>query len=148
MTSLDAVYRLILHSWNIKDAAAFAEHFDAGGCVIGFDGSELHGREAIRSELATIFADHDTGRYVGLVREVQELGGDFALLRAVSGVIPAGASQVNPALNAVQSLVARQVGGDWHVVLYQNTPAAWHGRPELVEALTRELDAYSPMSAI
>lgn len=144
MTTVDALYRLILHSWNSKDAAAFSELFAADGCVVGFDGSEISGREAIRQELAGIFADHETGRYVGIVREVRELDTDVAWLRAVSGVIPAGASEPDPALNAVQSLVARRVGGQWLVALYQNTPAAWHGRPEAVVALTRELAAQRP----
>lgn len=140
MTSVDALYRFILACWNSKDGAGFAEQFAADGCVVGFDGSEITGREAIRSELTAVFAEHETGKYVGIVREVREIAADVVMLRAVSGVIPAGASQVDSALNAVQSLVARKVGGQWEVVLYQNTPAAWHGRPEAVEALTRELD--------
>ena len=67
------------------------------------------------------------------------LGDDAALLRAVSGVVPAGDNDLNPKLNAVQSLVARRRNGAWQVVLYQNTPAQYHGRPEAAEALTEEL---------
>jgi hypothetical protein len=40
---------------------------------------------------------------------------------------------------AVQTLVAERCEDEWRVVLYQNTPAQFHGRPELVESLTEEL---------
>jgi hypothetical protein len=54
-------------------------------------------------------------------------------------MVPAGRSDLEPTLNAVQALVAEQREGQWRVVLYQNTPAQFHGRPELVESLTEEL---------
>lgn len=44
-----------------------------------------------------------------------------------------------PERNAHQTLLARKDGDDWRVVLFQNTPAAYDGRPELVEAMTDEL---------
>jgi hypothetical protein len=31
--------------------------------------------------------------------------------------------------------------GQWRIVLFQNTPAQFHGRPSLVEEMTRELQA-------
>ena len=61
------------------------------------------------------------------------------MLRAVAGMVPAGQDDLLPALNAVQSLVAVQREGQWRIALFQNTPAAFHGRPEAVEALTEEL---------
>jgi hypothetical protein len=54
-------------------------------------------------------------------------------------MVPPGKSQVNPETNAIQSLIAQQVGGHWRIQLFQNTPAAFHGRPEAGEALTAEL---------
>jgi len=44
-----------------------------------------------------------------------------------------------PAVNAIQTLVAVCNDGEWRVALFQNTPAAFHGRPELAEALSAEL---------
>jgi len=67
------------------------------------------------------------------------LGVHGALLRAVAGVVPAGQSGLEPKLNAVQALVAEQRKGGWQVILYQNTPAQFHGRPDLAEGLTDEL---------
>jgi hypothetical protein len=42
-------------------------------------------------------------------------------------------------VNAIQTLVAARRDGRWRVELFQNTPAAFHGRPEASEALTAEL---------
>ena len=52
------LYTRLLEGWNGRDAGAFAAPFTSSGSVVGFDGSQLDGREAIRSELARIFADH------------------------------------------------------------------------------------------
>ena len=134
-----ATYRSILAGWNAQDAGAFAAPFADDGEVIGFDGSRVVGRAKIEAEMASIFADHATGRYVGIARSVRQLGPDVAILRAVSGVVPAGADAINPDLNAIQSLVAQRQADGWRVILYQNTPAAFHGRPELADELTAEL---------
>jgi uncharacterized protein (TIGR02246 family) len=135
------LYDAILAGWNAAHAQAFAAPFADDGEVIGFDGSEIAGRSMIAEQMAAIFADHRTGTYVGVVRTVRPLGGDAAVLRAVCGVVPAGTNDLDPALNAIQSLVARRGEGRWQVALYQNTPARLHGRPELAEALTGELRA-------
>ena len=134
-----ALYRQLLASWNRRDAGAFAAAFVEDGTVIGFDGSPVGGRDAIRESNQRIFDHHATGRYVGKVRDVRRLGDGVALLSAVSGVVPAGAADLNPALNALQTLVAVYQDGAWRIAHYQNTPAQFHGRPELVEALTAEL---------
>jgi uncharacterized protein (TIGR02246 family) len=76
---------------------------------------------------------------VGKVRSIRALGSEAAVLRAVAGMVPAGESDLDPKLNTVQSLIAERQGGAWRVVLYQNTPAQFHGRPELSEQLTKEL---------
>ena len=75
------------------------------------------------------------------IREVRRIDSDAALLRAVVGMVPAGQTDLNPAVNAIQSLVAVRRGERWRIVLFQNTPAQFHGRPDLAEALTQELRA-------
>ncbi len=137
--AVHALYRAILAGWNADDADGFASPFAEDGEVVGFDGSEIAGRAQIAEQTAGVFADHATGTYVGIVRGVRRLGDDAALLRAVSGVVPAGEDDLKPELNAIQSLVARRRDEGWQVVLYHNTPAQFHGRPELAEALTEEL---------
>jgi len=64
---------------------------------------------------------------------------DVAILRAVVGMVPPGQSDINPAVNTVQSLVAKKQDDRWRIALFQNTPAQFHGRPELVQQLTDEL---------
>ena len=55
-------------------------------------------------------------------------------------MVPPGKSEIDPALNAVQSLVAAKApDGEWRIALFQTTPAQFHGRPELVQQLTDEL---------
>ena len=138
-TEVRALYRRVLDGWNRADGEDFAAPFAEDGEVVGFDGSQTTGRAAIAAETRRIFDDHATGFYVGKVAGVRLLGTRVAILRAVAGVVPAGRSDLDPKLNAVQALVAEQHDGEWRVVLYQNTPAQFHGRPELGERLTQEL---------
>jgi uncharacterized protein (TIGR02246 family) len=70
---------------------------------------------------------------------VRFLTPETAILRAVAGMVPAGQTDLNPAVNAVQSLVAAKSMGRWRIALFQNTPAQFHGRPELAQKLTEEL---------
>jgi uncharacterized protein (TIGR02246 family) len=139
-----ALYATLLDAWNAKDAGAFAASFSDDGEVIGFDGSIMAGPAAIEAELRRIFDDHPTGRYVGIVREVAPVTEDVVVLRAVAGVIPAGSEELKPELNSVQRLVAGRRDGRWRIALYQNTPAQFHGRPELVERLSEELRGAAP----
>jgi uncharacterized protein (TIGR02246 family) len=141
MTDVRALYESLIRGWNNRDAGAFSEPFADDGDVIGFDGSEMHGRDSIREQLAAIFADHETAPYVAKARSVRSLGTDGALLRAIAGMIPPGRSELEPSRHAHQTLVAERDGDDWKIVLFQNTPAQFDGRPELVEQFTRELES-------
>jgi uncharacterized protein (TIGR02246 family) len=140
-SAVRALYQGILASWNARDAAEFAALFTDDAEVIGFDGSQMIGWPEIETTVRQIFADHETGAYVGIIRSVRFLAPAVALLRAVSGVVPAGQSDLNPALNAQQTLIATKHDGAWRITLYQNTPAQFHGRPDLAQRLTDELRA-------
>jgi uncharacterized protein (TIGR02246 family) len=133
------LYGRLLDAWNRRSAGDFAALFTADGNVVGFDGSPIDGREAIRAHLEQVFADHITAAYVGKVREARALAPGVVLLRAVAGMTPPGQQELNPAVNTIQALVAVRDGGEWRIALYQNTPAQFHGRPEAVEQLTKEL---------
>jgi uncharacterized protein (TIGR02246 family) len=137
--ALRALYDEIVAHWNARDATGMARLFTADCNLVGFDGSQMEGRAAVESQLTRIFANHPTGRYVGIVRQVQCLSQAVAILRAVAGMIPPGQADLNPSLNTIQTLVATRQDDSWRGVLYQNTPAAFHGRPEAVKALTDEL---------
>ena len=138
-TAVRELHASLLDAWNRRDAAGFAALFAPEGNVVGFDGSPVDGAIDIRDHLQQIFTDHRPAAYVAIVRDVRQLGPDTALLRAVAGMVAPGKSQVNPATNAIQSLVAQRDGGSWRIQLFQNTPAAFHGRPDTAAALTAEL---------
>ncbi len=135
------LYRALIAGWNKRNAAAMARLFTEAGHIIGFDGSQIDGLAAIETTMSGIFAHHRTPPFVSIVREVRLLAPETALLRAIVGMVPPGKTEVDPALNAVQSLVAVRRNRVWRIALFQNTPAALHSRPELVEQMTRELQA-------
>ncbi|MGI8913187.1 MAG: SgcJ/EcaC family oxidoreductase [Chloroflexota bacterium] len=138
-TEVRALYRRLLDGWNQRNAAAFAAMFAEDGESIGFDGTQNIGRADITSALQQVFAHHPTPAYVSKVRSVRLLGTDVAVLCAVAGMTPPGQSAIARALNAIQTLVAARSVGTWRIVLFQNTPAQFHGRPEAVLQLTDEL---------
>lgn len=135
---VETLYLRFLDHWNQQDAAGMAALCVPHAYVIGFDGSELDGRDAIEAELRRVFAHHPTPSYVAKVRSV-ELFDDVAILRAVVGMVPRGADDLDPELNAIQTFVASREAGAWQVQALQNTPAAFHGRPEARQHLTAEL---------
>jgi uncharacterized protein (TIGR02246 family) len=134
-----ALYRRLLDAWNARVADAFAATFVENGEVVGFDGSQMFGRAEVADTLRRIFADHVTAAYVSKVRSVRHLAPDVAILRAIVGMAPPGSAELNPQVNALQTLVAAKREGQWRIALFQNTPAQFHGRPELVQQMTDEL---------
>lgn len=129
----------LLTYWNKQDAKGMASLFTDNGNTIGFDGSQMNGPDQIETALKQIFADHKTAIYVWNVKEVRFLNSETALLRAIVGMIPPDKKDINPSTNAIQSLIAIKQHNNWKITLFQNTPAQFHGRPELVEEMTKEL---------
>lgn len=137
-----SLYTSLLGAWNRRDAAAFAALFAPGADVTGFDGSQMRDPKQIASELQRIFAGHPTAAYVAKVREVRALAPTVTLLRAIVGMIPPNADELKPDVNAIQSavFVADESSPTPRIAHFQNTPAAFHGRPELVDEMTAELN--------
>lgn len=133
------LYRQMMDGWNKRSAGAFAAPIAEDGDLIGFDGSQLIGRSEIVSMLQRIFADHPTVPYVSKVKSVRFLSPEVAVLRAIVGMIPPAQPDLDPNLNALQTLIASKRDGQWRIVLFQNTPAQFHGRPDLVQQMTEEL---------
>ncbi len=134
-----ALYRRMLDGWNARDGDAFGAQFAEDGAAIGFDGSQMFGRAEIAATLRRIFADHPTAAYVASVKAVRLLAPEVAHLRAFAGLVPPGQTEINPQLNAIQTVVAIKRDGQWRIASLQNTPAQFHGRPELVQEMTEEL---------
>jgi uncharacterized protein (TIGR02246 family) len=133
------LYRALLGAWNSYDESDFAAAFAPNGTMIGFDGSTVTGREEIRSHLSSIFSDHQPARYVGKVQEIKRFPPDVAFLRAHVGMVPPAASELEPATNAIQTLLAVKGGGELQIQLFQNTPAAFHGRRDAARRFTADL---------
>lgn len=135
------LYAHLLEAWDKRNARDYALLFTSDGNLVGFDGSQVNGQLEVGAHLTEIFTHHQTPRYVSIVRDVRLLANDVTLLRANTGLVPPGKDDIDPALNAVQSVVAVQKGGSWKIALIQNTPAAFHDRPDLGKKLTDELRA-------
>jgi uncharacterized protein (TIGR02246 family) len=133
------LYQALLHAWNTTDAGAFAVGFARNGRCIGFDGTEYVGPEDVEQQLHAIFKDHKVATYVAKVREITPVTTDVAVLRAIAGMLPPGGTKVMPERNAIQTLVAARAPDGWKIMLYQNTPAKYDGRPKQAQAMTEEL---------
>lgn len=135
------LYAQLLQAWDKRNARDYALLFASDASLIGFDGSQVNGQLEIGAHVSEVFTHHQTPRYVGIVRDVRSISADVSLLRANSGLIPPGKEDIDPALNAVQSLVAVKKGSAWKIALFQNTPAQFHMQPDQSKALTEELRA-------
>lgn len=138
------LYIALLTAWNNQDAVSFAELFYKDGNVIGYDGSPLNGKEAIFDELSQIFAHHSTAKFVYSIREIRELTDKTVLLRAIVGMVPRDTLELMESVNALQSMIAVKKDNEWKIALFQNTPAAFHGRPKEAEKMTEELQTLIP----
>jgi uncharacterized protein (TIGR02246 family) len=141
-----ALYDQLIAAWNDHDGEAMAKPFAEDGVIIGFDGSISSGRETIGAEMSNIFADYETARYAVTVQSVRPLGPQAMILRAIAGLVPPGQTAINSETNSHQTLIAEEQPGQWRIVLFQNTAAQFHGRPQLVEEMTRELQAVADAS--
>lgn len=138
------LYDAWIDGWNSKDAGAMAEICDEYCTIIGFDGSMMRGRAEVHSTLESIFNNNPTGRYVRVVRAVGFPADGIAIIDSVVGMVLRGKSDINPSVNAVQSMVAVNREHGWRILHFQNTPAAYHGRPLESEKLTEELRKLIP----
>jgi uncharacterized protein (TIGR02246 family) len=133
------LYARLIEAWDKRNARDFVLLFASDANVVGFDGSQVNGQLEVGAHLTEIFSHHQTPRYVSIIRDVRLIATDVTLLRANTGLVPAGKDDIEPALNAVQSMVAVKKGGAWKVALFQNTPATLDQRPDLAKQLTDEL---------
>jgi uncharacterized protein (TIGR02246 family) len=135
------LYRQLLEAWDKRNARDFALLFAPDGNIVGFDGTQVFEQAEIGAHLSEIFSHHQTARYVSIVREVRSLTNGATILSAVAGMVPPDKDDINPDVNAVQTMVAVRKSGAWKIALFQNTQAAFHGRPDAAKKLTEELRA-------
>jgi uncharacterized protein (TIGR02246 family) len=138
-TIIRQLYADLIAAWNNHNAESYAALFTDNANLVGFDGSIMNGKADVLSHLSGIFAHHKTAPYIYIIREVRFLSDEVALLRSVVGMLNPTGEDINPAANAIQSLVSVKQNDEWRISLFQNTPAQFHGRPELSQALSDEL---------
>jgi hypothetical protein len=85
--------------------------------------------------------DHKTAIYYSLIRDIKMINDNVFMLRANVGMVQPGKSSIEPSKNAIQIMIGRWNNESGEIMLFQNTPAQFHGRPELSEKLTQELNA-------
>jgi len=142
VSAIQSLYRQLINSWNEMSSKTYADLFTADGSIVGFDGSQANSRKEIHDHLSSIFADHAPARFVTIIREVRILSSTVGLLRAVAGMVPRNGKEINASTNAIQSLVAVKQEDHFRIAMFQNTPAAFHGRPEESEKLLKELQKH------
>src|SRR6202165_335996 len=135
------LYRQLLEAWDKRNARDFALLFAPDGNIVGFDGTQVFGQAEVGAHLSEVLSHHQTARYVSIVREVRSLSEGATILSAVAGMVPPDKDDINPDVNAVQTLVAVKKAGAWQSALFQTTPAALHGRPDAAKKLMEELRA-------
>ncbi|MFF1874408.1 SgcJ/EcaC family oxidoreductase [Kitasatospora herbaricolor] len=140
-SAVRGLYHRMLDGWNTGDGSAFAGPFAGDGEAIGPDGSRYVGRSAIAAEFGRILAEREPAEYVARVRRVRPLAPGAALLDAVAGLVPPDAEDIDPALNALHTVIAVNRGAGWRIALLQQTPARFGARPDLAAELTAELRA-------
>ena len=138
---IHALYQQLMDGWNRGSGKDFATPFADNGDLVGFDGTQLKGRQEIDSFHQQLFDTYVKGsRLVGRIRSVRFLTSDVVIMHAVSGTIMSGGTDIEPERNSIQTLVAmKDSGGEWRLVAFQNTRAQYFGRPEQSQALTEEL---------
>lgn len=134
------LYEQVISSWDKRDAKGFAESFAEDAIIIGYDGSLHAGKYDLKSTLSEIFSAHPTPPYVCKIKSIKFVD-NISILHAIVGMIPPGKDELEPKLNAHQVMMASKGDdGQWLIHSFQNTPAAFHGRPELIDAMTDELN--------
>ena len=126
-----SLYQQLMKGWNAGSGDAFAAPFEENSDLVGFDGTHLKGRKEIASFQQQLFDTFLKGsRLVGKVRSVRFLTSDIAVMHAVGGTVMPGQTDLEPERNSVQTLVVVRRNGEWRLSAFQNTRAAYMGRPE------------------
>lgn len=140
--AIRSLYTQLIKSWNEMNSETYSNLFTADGSIVGFDGSQANSRSEIYKHISSVFADHAPARYVTITKEVRILSATVGLIRAVAGMIPRNENKINAKTNAIQTMIAVKQEDHFRIAMFQNTPAAFHGRPEDAEKLTAELQKH------
>lgn len=131
VTAARNTYRQLLAAWNDRNAQAFASLFEADAVMIGYDGTSADGSAEIGEHLGSIFENHPTATYLAHISNVREVDEHLVLLRAQAGMVPPGEKHLDRSVNALHTVLIRHGSDNPSIILFQNTPAHYHGRQDL-----------------
>lgn len=137
--AIQDLYNAYLKAWNARNAKAIAALTTEDCLIIGFDGSTMHSSSEVENAIGQIFRDHQTSVYVGIVQDVHFLTDDVGVLSSHAGMVPRGQNTIKADVNTIQVLTAIRQSDKWKIAALQNTPAAFHGTPEMVAEFTAAL---------
>lgn len=137
---IQVLYHRFLEAWNWRNARAMADLFADRGELIGYDGSLEIGRENVFFCTSTpslkIIQPQDSPAKSKMCDCWVEISSYY--VPSPAWCLP-GQSDINPKVNTHHTLATEKNGEKWQIQLFQNTPAEFDGRPELVEQMTEEL---------
>jgi len=143
------LYVKLLGCWNTSNAAGFAGLFLKNGSVIGFDGSQMNGQLNILEEISRIFSDHKVASYVSIVQEIRPLSQTVFVLTSHVGMVTPGKADINPKVNAIQTMIAKKEHNRFRIAVFQNTPLALHENPKLKEEISGKLqETYNKLNVV
>jgi uncharacterized protein (TIGR02246 family) len=94
---IHALYQQLMDGWNRGSGKDFATPFADNGDLVGFDGTQLKGRQEIDSFHQQLFDAYVKGsRLVGRIRSVRFLTSDVVIMHAVCGTIMSGGTDIEP----------------------------------------------------
>lgn len=133
------LYQAFQKAWNDRDVASIGSAYAPTAIQVDFSGTTIVGADSMRGHFSRIFRDPKCGTMIGTIREIRELAPDVVLLRAVAGYVPPRRTRIDPRRTEVQTVVFSRKGSGWRIELFQVTPAALHGHPEIEEQLSHEI---------
>ncbi|GAA1842840.1 SgcJ/EcaC family oxidoreductase [Pseudonocardia ailaonensis] len=131
-TEVRDVLDSITAAWDAGDAAAFAAPFTDDCTYVVFDGTVLHGRQAVEEvhrflfdgplKGSTLTPPPGTPEPEVTLREIAP--GVVHVVNATGGVLPAGAADVPAERVSVVSYLLVRADSGWQVAAFQNTRRA------------------------
>lgn len=117
-----AVIAGVYAAWAANDADEFVSDY-AEAATATLPGCYLADREAIRANMAVLFADELKGsRAISEVRTVRLLGSDVAVVTSTTAILYAGADEPAPDSRGRDTWVLARTTGPWRVEAFHHSP--------------------------
>ncbi|MEQ8155759.1 MAG: SgcJ/EcaC family oxidoreductase [Clostridiaceae bacterium] len=137
--AIEKLYNGMINCWNNSNADKFAGHFSTEGTIIDFDGTAANGKVEIEEYLNGVLMKHEPLFHTTIIRSIRFITDDVCILETAVGTFFHDKEDIDPSLNIVQTVIVKKKNNSWLIEQLQNTPAVFHGHPELSAKLTEEI---------